>query len=310
MQEIKSKKRIGILRGGMGENYHSSIRKGGEILSHIRENLSDSWKTFDILIDKEGIWHINGVPIQPADLMHRVDVVWNTAHSSISTTLQNLSIPYVGQESFHGALANSKDILREHMQKIGLDMPRSLVIPLYQEDFDGPRGRYAIKKAKEVHAKFPAPWIVKSFTEDKNMGIHLAKTFPELVDAIEDGVKHGKSILVEEFIAGKIASLHSVPMFRNEEVYVFPLGNTFGIFSADEKEKLSGLAKDLHQHLGASHYLKSDFLVNPRGKIYLLQIESAPDLKPGSHLEEVCGHVGTNMHQVVEHILEIAHSQI
>jgi D-alanine-D-alanine ligase len=304
--KLKNKKRVGILRGGTGDSYHNSIWKGGEILSHIGENLSDSWKTFDILIDRDGVWHINGVPIMPVDLMHRVDLVWNTAHSNISTTLQNLSIPYVGQESFHGAMENSKDILREHMKKIGLDMPRSLVIPLYQKDFDGSREIYAVKKAKEVHEKFSAPWMVKTYTLDKNMGIHLAKTFPELVDAIEDGVKHEKSILVEEFIVGKIASIHSVPMFRGEEVYVFPLGNTFGIFSGEEKEKLSSLAKDLHQHLGASHYLKSDFLVNPKGKVYLLQIESTPDLKPDSHFAEACGHVGTNMHQVVEHILERA----
>jgi D-alanine-D-alanine ligase-like ATP-grasp enzyme len=299
-------KRVGILRGGIGENYHTSIRKGGEILSHITEYLSDSWKTFDILIDKEGVWHINGVPVQPADLMHRVDLVWNTAEPQISATLHNLSISHIGQNLFHSTIEESKEMLRKHMQKIGLDMPRSLVIPLYQEDFDGPRELYAIKKAKEVHEKFPAPWIVKSFTEDKNMGIHLAKTFPELVDAIEDGVKHEKSILAEEFITGKIASVHAVPHFRNEEIYIFPLGNTFGTFSAEEKAELINIAKKLYSHLGAEHYLKSDFVLSPRGKVYLLQAESIPDLKPDSHFSEACMHAGTRAHLIVDHILQNA----
>jgi hypothetical protein len=117
-------------------------------------------------------------------------------------------------------------------------------------------------------------------------------------------VQHEKSILVEEFIPGKVASLHSVPQFRGEDIYTFPLGNTFGDFSMEEKEKLAGLAKDLHQHIGAKHYLKSDFILNKWGKIYLLQIEGIPNLKPDSHFSQVCISVGAKPHHLVEHILE------
>ena len=299
-------KKVGILRGGTGKNYASSLKKGGEIISHIFENLSGKWTPVDILIDKEGIWHINGMPISPADLMHRVDVVWNIAHPGASVILDNFSIPNVSHGSFSSALENSKEMLREHMGKINVQMPKSIILPLYQKDFDGPRERYAIKKAKEVFEKFPSPWIVKSFTPDSNMGIHLTKTFNELAGAIEDGVKHEKSILIEEFIAGKVASVHSVPHFRGQDIYTFPLGNSFGIFSADEKEKLTALAKDLHIHIGAKHYLKSDFVLSPRGKVYLLGIESTPDLKKDSHFSQVCESVGAKTHQVIEHILEQA----
>ena len=299
-------KRVGILRGGAGNDYESSLRKGGEIILYIHENLSDKWKAVDILIDKNGIWHINGVPISPADLFHKVDVVWNLSHPSFSNILHSLSISNVSDGTFLGALQNSREMLREHMKQIGVQMPRSIVLPVYQKDFDGLRERYAIKKAKEVHEKFSSPWVVKSFTNDSNMAIHLAKTFPELVDAIEDGVKHEKSILVEEFIAGKVASVHSVPEFRGENIYTFPLGNTFGNFSTNEKEKLSNLAKDLHNHLGAKHYLKSDFVLSPRGKVYLLEISSNPDLQFDSHFAQVCESVGVKIHQVVEHIIEQA----
>src|ERR1035437_8394287 len=302
--QSQTKKRIGILRGGTGKHYTSSLRRGGEIILYITENLGDKYKTFDILIDKDYIWHINGVPVNPGDLVHKVDMVWNTSHPSFSNILDSLSIPNIGAGSFSFGLENNKDMLREHIKSLGLSMSRYLVLPLYQKDFDGPREKYAIRKAKEVFEKFCSPWIVKSFTEDTNMGIHLAKTFNELVDAIDDGVKHEKSILVEEFIPGKVASVHSVPMFRDEEVYTFPLGNSFGIFSAEEKEKLTNLAKNLHKHIGAKHYLKSDFVLTPRGKIYLLQIDGMPDLKQGSHFSQVCESVGANTHNVIEHILD------
>jgi len=299
-------KRVGILRGGAGKHYATSLQKGGEIISHIFEKLPHKYKPVDIFIDKNHIWHCGGVPINPGDLMNKIDIAWNVAHPSLSNILDSLSIPHISTPAFSSTLENSKELLRKHMKEIGVQMPRSIIIPAYQKDFDGPRERYAIKKAKEVFEKFSSPWIVKSFTEDSNMAIHLAKTFPELVNAIEDGAKHEKSILVEEFIAGKVASVHTIPMYRGEDIYTFPLGNSFGNFSAGEKEILSHVAKDLHKHIGAKHYLKSDFVLNSHGRVYLLQIESIPDLKLDSHFSQVCESIGAKMHHVVEHILEQA----
>ena len=304
MPETNTKKRIGILRGGKGKHYESSLKRGGEVISHINKNLADKYKPVDILIDKDGVWHVGGVPISPHDLIHKVDIVWSLAGPEFSETIKNFSIPYVGQSSFSHTLENSSEILRKHVKSIGVQMPRRIVLPLYQEDFDGERSKYAIKKAKEIHEKFGTPWIVKSFTPDTSMGIHLAKTFNELVGAIEDGVNHEKSILVEEFIAGRVASVHSVQGFRGYDCYTFPLGNSYGNFSLPEKESLQNIARNLHKHLGAEHYLKSDFILTPRNKVYLLSINLHPDLKPGSHFSEVCDLVGAKMHHVVEHVLE------
>lgn len=306
-EKIKIVKHVGILRGGEGEHYASSLKKGGEIILHIRENLSDKWRPYDILVDKEGAWHLNGVPIVPLKLLYKVDVVWNLSQESFSNILESYAIPHIGIPPFSPIFNKSKEMLRKHMMKnLGVTMPRSIILPLYQEDIDGPLDKYVVKKAKEVHAKFPAPWIVKSFTESSNMGVHLAKTFPELVDTILDGVKNDRSILVEEFIAGKVASVHSVPHFRGEEMYTFPLGNSFGIFSNEERDKLTTVAKDLHKHMGVKHYLKSDFILTPRGKVYLLNFELTPDTNPNSHFSQVCESVGTKPHHVIDHMLEHA----
>lgn len=304
MTENKSKKRVGILRGGAGDYHTSSIKKGGEILLHIHENLSEKYKPVDVLVDRDHVWHLGGLPISPSELMNKVDVVWNTAHQSFSNILESLSIPSVGPGHFVGTLETSKEMLRSHIAQVGISMPRAILFPVYQKDFDGPRERYLIKKAKEVFEKFGSPWIVKSFTPDTNMGIHLAKTFDELVGGIEDGVNHGQSILVEEFIAGKVASTHSVAKFRGDEVYVFPIGNYFTNLTVEDKQKITASSKDLHKHIGAKHYLRADFVLTPKGKLYLLNIDSMPNLKPGSHFSQVCESVGAKMHEVVEHILE------
>jgi len=307
----KDKVRVGVLRGGTGKYYASSLEKGGEIISHIFKNLSHKYKLVDLLIDKKGNWYVNGIPISPADLTHKVNVVWNTV-SNISSILQNFSIPHTSNNVFSSTLENSREMLLKHVKSIGIQMPRSIILPLYQKDFyaspteqsfgRGPREKYAIKKAKEVFEKFSSPWIVKTFTPDSNMGIHLAKTFGELVDSIEDGAMHEKSILVEEFISGKVASIHSLTQFRGEDIYVFPPEN----FTNHEKEKVIILIKDLHRHLGISHYLKSDFVFHPKRGFFLTGIDSSPDLKIGSHFYHSCEFVGVKMHHIIEHILDRA----
>jgi D-alanine-D-alanine ligase-like ATP-grasp enzyme len=269
-------KRVGILRGGNGNNYTSSLQKGGDLILHILENLNHKYKTSDILVDKEGMWHINGRPTKPADLIHKVDVIWNTSQPGLSIALNNLSIPNIGINSFSSILENNREMLREHLKGIGLLMPKYILFP---------------KSAREVLEKFGAPWKV----EDK-----LVKNFSELAELIENN----KNILVEEFIAGKVASIHCVPHFRGQDLYIFPPVNVFGNLSSSEKEKLSLLAKNLHHHLGNKHYLKSNFVMNKRGKVYLLDLEFTPNLKSFSHFSQACESVGAKTCHVIEHILE------
>ncbi|MEK7572266.1 MAG: hypothetical protein AAB493_00175 [Patescibacteria group bacterium] len=324
------KKVIGVLRGGIWENYEKSLSEGGKIISHIFENLFHKWKPVDILVDKSGNWHLSGLPIKPAQLMNKVDVVWNFSHPSYSKTLLDFSIPNIEVNFFSKTLV-SREMLREHMKKIGINMPRAFIIPVYQKDFDEPLEEYAIKKAKEVFEKFASPWIIKPLAEDLNValpgslvglrprvglysrGIHIAKNFPELVSAIIDCIKHQKSILVEEFIFGKTASVHSVAGFRGENIYSFPpIENKNGVivspgkFSSIEKEKLTNLVKKIYHHINTSQYLKSDFILHPSGDIYLTHIEFYPNLDPDSCFFKSCESVGTKAHHIIEHILERA----
>jgi D-alanine-D-alanine ligase-like ATP-grasp enzyme len=295
--------RIGVLRGGTDENYENSLKQGGDFISFVFDKMSSAYNTVDILIDKDGVWHTSGLPIKPADIMHKVDVVWNFAEPSTASVIDSLSIPQINQSHFSSFLQNSREMLREHMKGAGISMPRSIVLPMYKEDIDGPRERYSIKKAKEVHEKFGAPWIIKSFTPNKNMGIHLAKTFGELAEAIEDGLNQGNSILVEEFVMGKPGAVHSMRGFRGEDVYVLPLGKDF---TQEEKEKIAETAKILHNHIGAEHYLKTDFIWHPKRGFFLNDIYFSIDFREGSHLHQATNAVGADMNHIVEHILKQA----
>lgn len=289
------KKIVGIIRGG-DNDYDNSIQKGGEIIAHIFENLPKTWTIADILVDKDGVWHYNGTPILPAHLMHKVDVVWNAANPQFKNILENLSVPHVSPSAFFDLVKNNS----LNLKSFGFQPPKRVVIPTYQKDFDGPLEFFLRKKAREILGRFGAPWIVR--THDKNMGIHIAKTFPELISALEDGVKHEESIYVEEFIAGREVNMHSVSGFRGEDVYVFP----FGRFSHTEKENLEKIIRNLHLQINPDGYLNVKFILHPRRGVFLQSLTHHPDLKEGSDLDLVCDSVGARACHLLEHMLENA----
>ena len=131
-------KRVGILRGGQGDHYEISLKKGGNIFSHIYEYLSHKWKPVDIFVDKEGIWHLGGKPVTLSQLLHQIDVVWNESHPSLGHEISRLGIPVVGPSLFSHGIRGSRRMLEEHIRKMeGIKMPRHIIFPVYQEDMDG-----------------------------------------------------------------------------------------------------------------------------------------------------------------------------
>lgn len=310
MFEKFGKVRVGILRGGDGNNYETSLREGNKMLSYINSTLPNKCKALDIFVDKENIWHIQGVPILPMELIHKVDVIWDTTVPALSQVLEGhmsiFKIPH-----FVSAMTSSKALLREHMKNVGVKVVNSVVIPAYQEDFDGPKENYAIKKAKEVWQKFPSPWLVKSFTSDPSVGIHIAKTFPELVSSIEDMIDHNKTILVEELIEGKRGGMHLVSGFRNEEFYCLPPyeyknGDVLasGHFSHTEKENLYKLGNEIYNHLGINIYLHFSFVLNKNKGVYITDIHLVPDFEEGSSLHLSSSNLGIKLENIFDHILE------
>src|SRR3989338_6245986 len=158
-------KKIGILRGGIGEHYAASLERGGEVIAFLAKNFREKYKPMDILVDRDGLWHLAGVPVYPADLAHRVDLVWNSAHHSFSQILESVKVPHIPASVVH-KFSKSREMLKEHLQKLNMSLTRHLVFP-DQADFSAPN------RAKEVHAKFSPPWLVRPFGANTSV---VAKT--------------------------------------------------------------------------------------------------------------------------------------
>jgi D-alanine-D-alanine ligase len=328
--------KVGVIRGGISGEYEVSLASGAQVLEHLRSDiLKDKYKAIDIFIDRDGIWHINGIPTTIDKVAPKVDVIINALHGDygedgkVQQELELWGIPYTGSGPFASAIGYNKFLTKQEFSKLGINTPRHILFPAYQDDFDGPSEKYAEKKAREVWEQLPPPWIVKPLTGGSSMGVHVCKIFQDLVDAFEEGMSQKVSVLVEEFIKGKEATVGVINNFRGKDVYFLPpieiripKTSTFfdndvkyngqsqeicpGNFTEEEKMELERLAALIHTGLDLSHYSRSDFIVHPKRGIFALEVNTLPGLTGESLMPKALNAVGSNLPEFIEHIIKLA----
>ncbi|MES2931027.1 MAG: ATP-grasp domain-containing protein [Patescibacteria group bacterium] len=330
---------VGVVRGGISSEYSVSLNTGGNVLAHLRsDKLKDTYKAVDMLIDTDGVWHMNGIPADREKISRHVDVIFNALHGDfgedggIQKILDEWNMPYTGSGARASEIGYNKALAKEEFARLGIKTARHILFPAYQKDFDGPLQEYAVKKAKEVHDRLPPPWIVKPLSSGSSMGVHVCKTYPELVRAFGIGVNEKVSVLVEEMIEGKEATVGVIEGFRGQKAYALPpieirvpKHKVFfdydakysgvseeicpGNFSNDEKRELERLATLIHTGLGLDHYSRSDFIVHPKRGIFALEVNTLPGLTDESLTPKALAAVGASMPEFVSHIIELARNR-
>ncbi|MFA6355088.1 MAG: D-alanine--D-alanine ligase [Candidatus Paceibacterota bacterium] len=327
--------KVGVIRGGISGEYEVSLKTGSNVLSHLRsDKLGKTYKAIDILIDKEGIWHINGKPVAMVDVFHSVDVIFNALHGDfgedgkVQQMLDQWSIPYTGSGAFASALGYNKVLTKEQFAMFGINTPSHIVVPKYNEE-NGSIKSYSKNIAKQIHSQIAPPWIIKPLSGGSSVGMKMARTYPELIDAFLEGVNKDVDVLVEEMIEGKEATVGVINNFRNMKVYVLPSteirvhkGKSFfdfeakyhgkseeicpGNFTRSEKLELERLAALIHTGLNLDHYSRSDFIIHPKKGIYALEVNTLPGLTDESLIPKMLHAVGADVPSFIDHIIKLA----
>jgi D-alanine--D-alanine ligase len=315
---------VGVLRGGPSSEYNLSLKTGNAILDHLPQKQYDAR---DIFIDKKGVWHLRGIPMSPMRAISQVDVVFNGLHGgvgedgTVGRLLQKAGIPYTGSRPLQSALSLNKIRARDLLQKSGIRMPRGVWFTLEDRATTG-------QMAKDVFAQFPGPYILKPPLEGSSYGIVICRDLASLPDAIGDALDHYGSVLVEEQILGREATVGLIEKFRKENLYALPPARILvpqgwrmihpshheegslrhfapSDFNDSQKNYLIDTARKAHQILGLDHFSQADFLVTPH-KIYLLEVNALPGLYPGAAFPAMLESVGVSMGDFLHHAVQLA----
>lgn len=327
--------KVGVIRGGVSGEYEVSLKTGSNVLSHLRgDKLNQIYKPIDILIDKDGVWHISGKPVTISDVFHSVDVIFNALHGDfgedgkVQQMLDQWKIPYTGSGAFASALSYNKVLAKNQFIQLGIKTPNHLIVS-QNTDSDLDLEIYSKDIAKQIHDKLSPPWIVKPLSGGSSVGMRLCRTYPELINAFDGGINKSTDVLVEELIEGKEATVGVVNNFRGKRIYVLPSieiripksKNFFdyeakytgvseeicpGNFSREEKIELEKLAELIHTGLNLDHYSRSDFIIHPKKGIYALEVNTLPGLTDESLIPKMLYAVGSDVPQFIDHIIKLA----
>ncbi len=325
--------RAGIIRGGPSAEYEVSLKSGASVLKHLP---ADKYQVRDIFIDKKGVWHLEGRPVDLATLAQSVDVVFNALHGEfgedgqVQKLLDRFSLPYTGSGHYASALAMNKTLAKEKFKAAGLRTPVGLEIrrpcPPKFDNEGGGNDDFLNTEANRIFQKISPPWIVKPVDRGSSVGLSLVRSLGELKQAIADCFLISDLVLVEEYIRGREATCGVVEGLRGQDLYaLFPTeivrqGEQLfdyeakygrhkllcpGRFSEQEKQELERLAKLAHQTLGLRHYSRSDFILTPRG-IYILETNSLPGLTEQSLLPKALQAGGIAYPDFLDHLVLLA----
>lgn len=313
---------VGVLRGGPSGEYKISLKTGGNVLA----NLPAKYKKRDILITKDGVWHMDGIIALPEKIFRTVDVIFNCLHGTygedglVQQLLDSFDVAYTGSGVFASVVGMNKISSKGVFATTGLKMPQFITttknasLPVF---------------TKQVFNKISPPWIVKPARGGSSLGVGVVKSLPELEGALRNAFVYDPRAVVEEYLQGVEATCGIIDNFRNKQFYSLPVveiipppesqffdyeakysGNTRELcpsnFSAEVRRKIEEVARKAHEALGCRHYSRSDFIVTKKGEVYILETNTLPGLTKESLFPKSLEAVGIGYSEFLDHLVNLA----
>ncbi len=316
------KYKVAVLRGGPSSEYDISLKTGKAVI----DNLKNRHQVLDIVVDMYGDWYYNGILVSPAEVLSKVDVVFNAMHGEygedgkVQQILEQVKVPFTGPKAFSAVQSMRKDYARDVFKNLGLKTPLAAIV---EKTYDIENVAY------EVFRKMPMPLILKPLDKGSSLGITVVKDFRSLVDSLAKLFVHTEKVLIEEYIKGKEATVGVIEDFREQELYplfpteiVLPEGSEIfdydakqnaqiknvcpGCFSKSESEALQKAAVAAHRGLGLRHYSRSDFIVHPKRGVFILETNSLPALGESTLICKSLEACGAKIDDFLDHVIALA----
>lgn len=316
-----AKKRVGVLRGGPSREYDVSLKSGATVLKHLPE---EHYEPKEIYIDRDGIWHVRGFPVDPARALSQVDVVFNALHGTygedgqVQKLLETHGIPYTGSTSLGSAVAMNKVLAKERAKGLNVLLAHHRVFT---------REEATERGILDLFRSFTLPLVLKPVDSGSSVHLYLVTSFAELTHMLEAVFKEHDRVLVEQYLNGKEATVGVVEGFRGEDLYALPtieiVPTKSALFDYAEKydghaeeicparfgpemnKQLEQVARDVHSALGLRHYSRSDFIITRQG-IFFLEVNTLPGLTEASLMPKAIAAVGSSLPEFLHHLIGLA----
>jgi len=282
--------RIGVLMGGQSSEREVSLRTGQAVHRALVRRGYDA-----VPIDVG--------PVLYKDLQeHKIELAFLALHGpggedgAIQGFLETIGMPYTGSGVLASAMGMDKVIAKTLLAHHGVPVPSGTVVT---------RGESRSSRQVLRAAKLTWPVVVKPASQGSTIGVSVVRKPSQWKDALTLAHRYDRRALVEAYIpghevtisllgegGGKILALPAVEIVAPNGFYDYAAkyqkGKTRYLcpapLSANVSRRLRELAVKTYEVFGCEGAVRVDFRVTPRGRPYVLEINTIPGMTETSLL--------------------------
>lgn len=304
--------RIGVLMGGRSSERDISLKTGQAVYQALIRLGYDA-----VAIDVTNRLH------QDLETQH-VAIAFLSLHGpggedgAVQGFLETLGIPYTGSGVRASAVGMHKAVTKTLLAAHGVPVAAGTVVR------EGDRPSLA-RILREAHLGLPI--VVKPVAQGSTIGVTVVRRAGEWKEALALAHRFDPEAMVESYIPGHEAAvsligsaaegvtvLPAIEIVAPEGFYDFSAkyqkGKTQYLCPAPFPPKVvrqvSELARRTYTVLGCEGAARVDFRITPRGRPYVLEINTVPGMTETSLLPMAAAQVGIGYDALVEHILQSA----
>jgi D-alanine-D-alanine ligase len=311
-RSLLTRARIGVLMGGQSAEREVSLRTGTAVHRSLCRRGYDA-VTIDV------------GPTLYRDLQEqKIEIAFLSLHGPggedgvIQGFLESVGIPYTGSGLQANAIGMHKVTTKTILAAHKIPVPAGIVIK---------RGEKVSSGQALRSAKLRWPVVVKPASQGSTIGVTIVRKPSQWSEALALAHRYDRDAMVEAYIPGHevtvslIGSGEGTPTVLPAVEIVAPDG--FYDFSAKyEKGKtqylcpaplpasmtkhIRALALKTYQVMGCDGAIRVDFRVTPRGRPYVLEINTVPGMTETSLLPMAAKQAGIDYDELTERILESA----
>lgn len=307
--EPMTRAKIGVLMGGRSAEREVSLKSGRAVYDALVR------RGYDVVsIDVD-----TSLPQQLLD--QKVEVAFIALHGpggedgTIQGLLDVMGISYTGSSIRASAIAMHKHAAKALLEYHGIPVPRGTVIRKSKRE---PRPSTVFPKGMRW------PVVVKPATQGSTFGISIVRREAEWAAALRLAHQYDSDALVETYIPGhevtvsllgdatrpvalpsiEIVAPHgfydySAKYEKGRTQYLCPAPLARGL-----RKRLEEIAIQTYRIMGCDGAARVDYRVTPRGKPYVLEINTVPGMTETSLLPMAAAQAGIDYESLTERILE------
>ncbi len=304
--------RIGVLMGGQSSERDISLKTGQAVYQALIRRGYDA-----VAIDVTDHLH--------RDLEeHKVAVAFLSLHGpggedgTVQGFLETLGIPYTGSGVRASAVGMHKAATKTLLAAHGIPLPSGTVV----RECDRPSLAKVLRQTK-----LKLPIIVKPVSQGSTIGVTVVRRAGQWKEALDLAHRYDPEVMVERYIPGHEATvsilgttaegptvLPAIEIVAPDGFYDFSAkyqkGKTRYLcpapFPLKVMRHISELAKRTYEVLGCEGAARVDFRITPRGRPYVLEINTVPGMTETSLLPMAAAQAGIAYDDLVEQILQSA----